>query len=67
MRVIAEERKQKTDQLLLTAPIKIGEIITGKYFALLTIFLVPLFVISLYPLILKKFGTVSWECPIPLY
>lgn len=59
MRVIAEERKQKTDQLLLTAPIKIGEIITGKYFALVTIFLVPLLVISLYPLILKKFGTVS--------
>lgn len=59
MRVIAEERKQKTDQLLLTTPVRIGEIITGKYLALITIFFIPLVVISLYPLILRKFGTVS--------
>ena len=59
MRVMAEERKQKTDQLLLTAPIKIRQIVIGKYLALTSIFLIPLLVISFYPLILKKFGTVS--------
>ncbi len=37
MRVIAEERKQKTDQLLYSLPLKMSEIILGKYFALLAI------------------------------
>ena len=38
MRVLAEERKQKTDQLLLTAPVSVEKIVLGKYFALVTIF-----------------------------
>lgn len=59
MRVIAEERKQKTDQLLLTAPIKVGQIILGKYLALVSIFLIPVIVICFYPLVLRKFGTIS--------
>ena len=36
MRVLSEEQKNKTDQLLLTAPVKIFDIILGKYLALLT-------------------------------
>lgn len=59
MRVIAEERRQKTDQLLLTAPVKVSQIVNGKYFALATIYLIPVLVIALYPLILRKFGDVS--------
>lgn len=59
MRVIAEERRQKTDQLLLTAPVKVGHIITGKYLALISIYIIPIIVICFYPLILGKFGTVS--------
>lgn len=59
MRVIAEERRQKTDQLLLTAPVKVHQIVAGKYFSLVTIFLIPTLVVCFYPLILKKFGTVS--------
>lgn len=59
MRVIAEERKQKTDQLLLTSPVKVGQIVTGKYLALVSIFLIPVIVICFYPLILRKFGGIS--------
>lgn len=59
MRVLAEERKQKTDQMLLTAPISVGKIIMGKYLALITIFLIPIVVICFYPLIMLQFGTVS--------
>lgn len=33
MRVLAEERKQKTDQLLLTSPVQVGDIVIGKYLA----------------------------------
>ena len=38
MRVLAEERKQKTDQLLLTAPVSVWDIVLGKYFALVAVF-----------------------------
>ena len=58
MRVIAEERKQKTDQLLYSLPISTTEVILGKYFALLTVYLVPLCIISVYPLIFAQFGEV---------
>ena len=58
MRVIAEERKQKTDQLLYSLPITTTQIILGKYAALLTVYLIPLAVICLYPLIFSCFGDV---------
>ena len=59
MRSMAEEKKQKTDQLLLTAPVSIWQIVAGKYLAMLTVFLIPMLVLCLYPLILLQFGSVS--------
>ncbi len=58
MRVIAEERKQKTDQLLYALPITTTQVILGKYLALLTVYLIPLALIALYPLIFSRFGEV---------
>ena len=58
MRVIAEERRQKTDQLLYSLPITTTQVVLGKYLALLTVYLIPLAVISLYPLIFAQFGEV---------
>ena len=58
MRVLSEEQKNKTDQLLLTAPVKISDIILGKYLALLVVFLIPLVIVAFYPLIFAKFGDV---------
>ena len=60
MRVLAEEQKNKTDQMLLTAPVSIGDIVLGKYLALLTIFCIPTAVICLYPLLLAQHGTISF-------
>lgn len=60
MRVLAEERKQKTDQLLLTAPVSVSNIVIGKYLALVTVYAIPVAVMSTYPLIMAKFGTVSF-------
>ena len=59
MRVMAEERRQKTDQLLLTMPVKIREIVLGKYLALVTVFGAAMAVVCLYPLILTRFGTIN--------
>ena len=58
MRVIAEERRQKTDQLLYSLPITTTQVVLGKYLALLVVYLVPLCIISLYPLIFAQFGDV---------
>lgn len=58
MKVIAEERRQKTDQLLYSLPITTSQIIIGKYLALLVVYLVPLVIISFYPLIFARYGEV---------
>ena len=58
MRVIAEERKQKTDQLLYSLPITTAQVIVGKYLALLVVYMIPLCIVALYPLIFSQFGDV---------
>lgn len=58
MRVIAEERRQKTDQLLYSLPISTLQVILGKYLALLTVFAIPLCIISVYPVIFAQYGDV---------
>ena len=59
MRVMADERRQGTDQLLFTLPLKTWEIVTGKYLALVTIFAIPMAVICTYPVILSRYGEVN--------
>lgn len=58
MKLLAEERHQKTDQLLLTSPLSVGEIIIGKYLASVLFFLITLAITVLYPLMLRGFGTI---------
>lgn len=59
MRVMAEEKKSKTDQLILTAPVSVGNIVLGKFLALITVFLIPVAIACFYPLIMSHFGTVA--------
>ncbi len=58
MRVIAEERKQKTDQLLYSLPITTTEVVVGKFLALLMVFLIPLLLVGIYPYIFSQYGDV---------
>ncbi len=60
MRLLSEEKKNKTDQGLLTAPIGLWEIVLGKYFAALTIFIVAESIIFIYSFILGMLGDVVW-------
>lgn len=57
MRIVAEENRQKTDQLLYTAPVSLTKIIVGKYFAVLTLFSCAFIPICIYPLIIHMYGT----------
>ncbi len=60
MRVMAEERHQKTDQLLYSLPTTMTRVVLGKYLAMVTVLAVPVAVMALYPLIMSAFGTVSF-------
>lgn len=59
MRSFAEDRRNKTDQLLLTSPVSIPGIVLGKFLAEVVVFALPLTVAVIMPLILTAFGTVS--------
>ncbi len=58
MRIIAEEKKQKTDQLLYSLPVSTTGIVAGKYLAALATAAIPLVIVCAYPVILSKFGEV---------
>lgn len=58
MRVLAEERRQKTDQLLYSLPLSMTQVVLGKYAAMLVIFLIPVGILCLYLLILGAYGNV---------
>lgn len=59
MRIMAEENRQRTDQLLLTSPLSLRSIVLGKYLSALSVFGVVMAVTCCYPLILTKFGTTN--------
>ena len=61
MRLLSEEKQNKTDQGLLTAPIGLWEIVLGKYFAALTLFIIAESIVFVYSLILSYLGTVVWS------
>lgn len=58
MRVLAEEKKQKTDQLLSLLPITGVDIVLGKYFAMAVVFVAPMIVACIYPFIFSLYGDV---------
>ena len=61
MKLVAEEKKQKTDQLLLTSPIKVSSIIVGKYLAVETLFVVALCVTAVFPMVSGLFGEMNYR------
>ena len=58
MRVMAEEKKQKTDQLLSLLPITSTDIVLGKYFAMALVFVLPMLVACVYPFVFSFYGDV---------
>ncbi len=56
MQLFSEERNKKTDQLLITSPVNISEIVLGKYLAALSVFAITLAVSLIYPVILFIIG-----------
>ncbi len=59
MRIFAEERKNGTEQLLLTSPRSVTSIVLGKFLAAVTVILITLILSIIYPIIISFFGTVN--------
>ena len=57
MRSFSEERHSKTDQLLLTSPVSVTQIVLGKFFSMAAVVAIPCVIFCLCPLIIKSTGT----------
>lgn len=60
MRLMAEENKQKTDQLLLTSPVSLTRLVMGKFLSAFMILLVCMFIFLVYGIVLGCFASVNW-------
>lgn len=60
MRLLSEDKKQKTDQLILTAPVGLLSIVMGKFLAAYAIFAIGVAVMPVYGFVMSTFATVSW-------
>ena len=62
MRLFSEEKRQKTDQLLLTCPVSIPQIVVGKFLAAFSVYLLTLVVTLMYVVVIAIFGDLAvWE------
>lgn len=59
MRILAEERNKKTDQLILTSPVSVGKVVLAKYLSMAAIFTICVVVMCFAPLFLSVFGKVA--------
>lgn len=57
MKLLAEEKKNKTEVLLLTSPSSVASVVLGKFFAAMTVFTIMMALTLLYPILLAQFGT----------
>lgn len=57
MKCLSDERRSKTDQLLLTSPVSLPKVILGKYLAMETVFAIPILIFCLCPMIINANGT----------
>lgn len=60
MRIFAEERRQRTDQMILTAPVSVGKIVMGKFLAMAAIFMIPVILMCILPVYLCRFGEIPF-------
>lgn len=57
MRSFADDRKTKTDQLLMTAPVSVPKMVIAKYLSMVTVFAMPVLISCICPVIIKMNGT----------
>jgi ABC-2 type transport system permease protein len=61
MRLLTEETRQHTDQMLITSPLSVTAIVVGKYLAAVAVFLITLLVTVLFPVMMSFFALLGLE------
>lgn len=61
MRLMSEDRKQKTEQILFSAPISLSEIVAGKFFSAVAVYLMGIMVTLLHAAVLYPYTELNWE------
>ena len=61
MKLISEERRSKTDQMLLTSPVSLWAVVLGKFFAACSVFALTLILSLGYVIILDVFGSPAYN------
>lgn len=59
MRSFADDRRTRTDQLLLTSPVSVVKIVAAKYLSMITVFAVPVLLSAVCPLVIKLNGNAN--------
>ncbi len=60
MRLMSEDKKQKTDQLLFSAPVTLGEIVAGKYFAAVVVYIIGIGIILIHAIVISPYTEINW-------
>ena len=60
MRLLSEDRRQKVDQALLTAPVSVAGIVLGKFFAAFAVYALAFSPVILFELIVTLLSTPNW-------
>lgn len=60
MRLLADDARQKTDQLLLTAPVSLFGLVFGKFLSAYFVFLLGDVIMLIYGVVMSFFATVNW-------
>ena len=60
MRTMSEDKKSKTDQCLLTAPVSLGGIVAGKFLAALLVYTCAVAITVVYAVILSAYAEMDW-------
>lgn len=60
MKLLSEDKKLKTDQVLLTAPVNLYGLVFGKFLSALVMFTVGISITIVYALVLSAFASVEW-------
>ncbi len=62
MRLFTDEMRMRTDQLLLTSPVRIVEIVLGKYLAALIVFFITMVITVFYAILVAIYGDLdTWQ------
>jgi ABC-2 type transport system permease protein len=67
MRLLSEEKKTRTAELLLTSPITLTQIVLGKFLSAMLVFSLALLLCGFMPVLLDSFGTLSWAPVLAAY